>query len=82
LIRTQIQFTEPQIEALRQLSAKTGHSIAHLTRDAINLYLEQHLKGGRDASIERAIKVAGQFASGLHDISADHDRYLSEVFSE
>jgi hypothetical protein len=82
MIRTQIQFTESQMQALRQLSAATGHSIAHLTRDALNLYLEQHPGVARDVVVDRAIKVAGRFASGLRGISADHDRYLAEAFSE
>ena len=70
------------MQALRQLSNVTGRSIAHLTRDALDLYLEQHPGVARDVIIERAIKVAGRFASGLHGISADHDHYLAEAFGE
>ncbi|MGI8745880.1 MAG: hypothetical protein ACR2NN_25540 [Bryobacteraceae bacterium] len=49
MIRTQVQFTESQMEALRTLSVATGQSIAQ---------------------------------SGLHDVSADHGRYLAETILE
>ena len=80
MVRTQIQFTESQMHALRRLSASTGVSIAHLTRDALDAYLEQRGGGGANAKVERAMKVVGQFASGLHDISAKHDDYLADAF--
>ena len=80
MVRTQIQFTECQMQTLRRLSASTGKSIAHLTRDALDAYLEHRVGVGANSKIERAISVAGRFASGLHDISADHDRYLAEAF--
>ena len=82
MVRTQIQFTESQMQALRRLSATTGQSIAHLTRDALDAYLEQLAGVGMNAKVERAINVAGRFASGSHDISAEHDRYLADAFGE
>ncbi len=82
MVRTQTQFTESQVQELRRISAITGHSIAHITREALNDYLEQRVGVGANAKIERAISVAGRFASGLHDISADHDRHLSDAFGE
>ena len=82
MVRTQIQFTEAQMEALRQLSAERGRSIADLTREALNLYLEHNRGATRDALADRALSVSGRFASGRRDISADHDRYLAEAFHE
>ncbi len=80
MIRTQIQFTETQIEALRRLAGSSGRSIAQIARDALDAYLEQLSGVGQDAKIERAMKVVGQFASGVHDISANHDDYLPAAF--
>jgi hypothetical protein len=32
--------------------------------------------------VKHAISVAGQFASGNSDVSANHDRYLSETYGQ
>ena len=82
MVRTQIQFTESQLEALRDLSNTTGRSVAELTRDAITMYLERRATPGQDVLITRAIEAAGQFASGRSDVSTDHDRHLAEAFSD
>jgi hypothetical protein len=80
MVRTQIQLADAQLEALRKLSAETGKSIADLTRRAVDLYLEQQRGTTRDVLVERALSAAGKFASGLSDVSTDHDRYLAEAF--
>jgi len=82
MVRTQVQLTDSQMEALRRLSAETGKSIADLTRRAVDSYLEQHHGKSPDVLIERALGVAGKFASSLRDVSADHDRYVAEAFAE
>lgn len=80
MIRTQVQLTEDQLQALRRLSANTGKSTAELIRNGI----DQYLAGRRAATVEdrteRAIRVAGRFSSGVTDVSADHDRHLAEAF--
>jgi hypothetical protein len=82
VIRTQIQFTADQITALRELSATTGKSIAELTRDAVDAFLAQGGERPRSVIVEQAIAIAGHFSSGIHDVSAGHDRYLSEAFGQ
>ena len=82
MVRTQIQFTDTQMESLRELSAATGRSIADLTRDAVAAYLQRRGVQSRDKLIESAIGIAGEFASGKADVSADHDRYLSEPYRQ
>ena len=67
---TQVQLTDEQLKALRQLSAATGKSIAELIQNAI------------DHRADRAIQVAGMFSSGSPDASTHHDRYLAEAFQE
>ena len=82
MTRTQVQFTEDQLKALRHLSATTGKSIAELIRNGIDQYLAgRHVSRAEDR-IERAIGIAGRFASGCTDVSADHDRYLAEAFRQ
>ena len=80
MVRTQIQLTETQIESLRELSSATGRSIADLTREAVSAYLQRRGVKSRGMLIEQAIDVAGKFASGAVDVSANHDRYLSEAY--
>ncbi len=82
MVRTQIQFTDAQIKELRRLAFVTGRSIAELTREAVKLYLEQHGSATREETVERAISVAGRFASGLRDVATHHDRHVAEIFGE
>ena len=80
MVRTQIQLTDQQIKALRRLSAETGKSIAELIRQGVEQYLGARRGFDRKRQIERALCVIGRSASGLSDVSAEHDRYLAEDF--
>jgi len=82
MIRTQIQLTEDQLKALRHQSTITGRSIAELIRNGIDQYLAGRRVSKPEDRIERAIRVAGMFSSGIADVSADHDRYLAEAFRQ
>jgi hypothetical protein len=80
MIRTQVQLREDQLKALRQMSAATGKSTAELIRNGIDQYLAAKRVSDAGDRIERAIRVAGMFSSGLAGVSAEHDRYLAEAF--
>lgn len=82
MIRTQVQLTDRQLEALRRDSAATGRSIANLIRQGVDRYLAGRSELGRDERIERAIGVAGRFSSGRSDVSANHDKHLAEAFGK
>jgi hypothetical protein len=82
MVRTQIQLTDVQLEALRRASAATGRSVADLVREGVDQYLAARTELGREERIERAIKVAGRFSSGRSDVSADHDKHLAEAFGQ
>ena len=79
MIRTQVQLTDRQLEALRLASAATGRSVADLIRQGVDRYLTERTELGREERIERAIRVAGKFSSGRSDVSAHHDRHLAEA---
>jgi hypothetical protein len=83
MIRTQIQFTEEELSALRRESAQRGVSISAVVREAVDLSLA---KAGRGASREelaqRAVAVAGRFHSGLADLAARHDDYFADSIDE
>jgi hypothetical protein len=80
MVRTQVQMTEAQLGALRQLSAESGQSVAELVRLGIELYLKSHAKPSREEQIARALEIGEMFSSGRSDISARHDDCLSEAF--
>lgn len=80
MVRTQIQFTDEQIQALRKLSASTGRSIADLVRQGVDSYLSAKPASRPAHQVERALRVAGRFSSGTGDVSTHHDRYLAEAF--
>ncbi len=80
MVRTQIQLTEDQLHSLRQVSAVTGRSLAELVRQGVELYLRTQQRAGRAEQVERALKVAGKYSSGVKDASANHDRHLAEAF--
>lgn len=80
MVRTQVQLTDEQIEALRKLSAATGRSIADLVRQGVDSYLSTKPALRPAQQVERALRVAGRFSSGAADGSTHHDRYLAEAF--
>ena len=80
MTRTQVQLTEEELKALRQLSASTSKSIAELIRNGIDQFLALHHIAQAEDRADRAIRVAGMFSSGSPDVSAHHDRYLADAF--
>ena len=80
MVRTQVQLTEEQLEALRTLSISTGRSIADLVRQGVDSLINAKTAGRNAHQLERALRVAGRFSSGATDVSAHHDRYLAEAF--
>ena len=82
MIRTQIQLTEKQAEALHEISRRTGTSVAELVRQSVDSYLKSPAQPDREELVRRALSIVGKFSSGAGDVSANHDRYLAEDFSE
>ncbi len=79
MVRTQIQLTKEQAEALKNAAAMRGVSMAELIRQSVDRLLED---AGGTSSRElraRAASVAGRFRSGASDVSLRHDEYLSEA---
>ncbi len=82
MIRTQMQLTDSQMEALRQLSEREHISIAEIVRRALDDLLSRSNIVSREELLRRAAEVAGRFASGRSDVSAKHDDYLEQAFIE
>jgi hypothetical protein len=81
VIRTQIQLTDEQARALREIARARGDSMAELIRSGVDEVLRSEPGPTREERKRRAIAASGKFRSGLSDISAEHDRYLGEAFA-
>jgi hypothetical protein len=79
MVKTRIQLTIEQIEALRRLGAQRDQSTAVPIRESVGQILKQ---SDRTARAQRFLKVAGKFSSGLNDVSVNHDKYLAEDFAD
>jgi len=80
MIRTQIQLTEAQAQALRELSRRENISIAKLIRRSLDRFLNSSMIIDDEERRIRAIKAVGRFRSGKSDISVNHDRYLDDSY--
>ena len=79
MVRTQVQLTDKQAEALRRRSKRENVSVAELVRRAIDAFTRAEPPSERDVR-DRAIRAAGKFASGVHDTSRRHDEALADAF--
>ena len=79
MVRTQILLTEEQARALRRLAASQHLSVAELIRQGVDALLQSQKSIDREERKRRALAALGRFRSGKHDVSKDHDKYLSEA---
>jgi hypothetical protein len=80
MIRTQVQLTEVQMEALRRLAVLKKKSLADLVRQSVELYLNRESPTGDTLRVQRALDVVGKFSSGSADGSSQHDRHLADAY--
>lgn len=77
MVRTQIQLTEEQARALKELAAQQGISMAELIRKAVERILKEREENEK---WQRALGLIGRYHSGHSDISVEHDKYLAEDY--
>lgn len=75
MIRTQIQLEASTYEDMKKRASQRGCSIAELARQSILEGLARHRMEDKWA---KSLEVAGRHRSGLGDLSAQHDKYLSD----
>lgn len=80
MVRTQIQLTEAQYEALRARAAAEGRSMAELIRTGVDAILRGPTRVGAEERRRRALEAIGCCHSGPADLSSQHDRHLAEAF--
>lgn len=76
----EIQFTEEQVQALREVARNEGCSIAAVVREAVSRRLSRRDRASREKLIRRARASMGKFRSGVRDLAENHDRYLEDAF--
>ena len=75
MVRTQVQLTEEQAIALKQLAARRGVSLAELVRNAMDRLLAD---ADRRERRTRALSLLGRYEDSRSDVARQHDRYLAE----
>jgi predicted DNA-binding ribbon-helix-helix protein len=80
MVRTQIQLTESQAEAVKRMAAERGLSMAAMIRELVERAISEN--GDRAVRIARARAAVGRYASGRSDIAREHDRELAEIYAE
>ena len=81
MVRTQIQLPEAQVAMLKKMAAADHKSMAEIIRQSVDFFAKAKY-GGEEQRRRRAIAAAGQFRSGVKDLAAAHDSYLTEAFGE
>ena len=76
MIRTQIQLTEHQADALKRVARERRVSMASVIREAVDSVIDDE---DRQARVERAIAAIGGFVDGEPDAARNHDRYLEDA---
>lgn len=81
MIRTQVQLTNEQVGKLKELAITYDVSMAELIRRSINDFLAARRPIDTEERKRRALAAIGRFRSGLSDVSANHDRYLADIYA-
>ena len=82
MVRTQIQLTEPQFEALKARASAEGRSMADVVRTLVDESLSGAGRPGRDERRRRALAAIGMLGKGKgpRDLSRRHDDYLAQAY--
>ena len=82
MIRTQIQLPEEQVAWLKKMAVAQHKSMAEIIRQAVDFFAKAKQGEGEEQRRRRAMTAAGRFRSGVRDLAASHDSYLTEIFGE
>jgi hypothetical protein len=82
MIRTQIQLTEDQAQALKKIATSRRVSVAKLIRQAVDTMIKSSPPVDPEERHKRAMDIVGKFHSGKHDVSVKHDAYLSDTYGK
>lgn len=90
MIRTMVQLTEEQLNALKELAKARNVSVASLVRESVEQYVttatqetEREEKRLQALEFIRKIKngeIQSHDIEGKTDVSVNHDKYLEEIY--
>jgi len=80
MVRTQIQLTESQFEALKARAADERRSMADVIRTLVDESLSGAGRPGRKERRRRAEAAIGMLGKGPRDLSRRHDAHLAEAY--
>lgn len=79
MVRTQIQLSESEAEAVKQLARERSSSMAAVIRDAVDQYVERESGAPLSQRWRRSVAAVGGFHSGLADLSQRHDEEFADA---
>ena len=82
MVRTQIQLPEEQVALLKKMASIQHKSMAEIVRQAVDYFAKAKVGRGDTQRRGRAMAAAGHFRSGVTDLAASHDSYLTETFGK
>jgi predicted DNA-binding ribbon-helix-helix protein len=82
MVRTQIQLTENQAKALKEIAQSRHLSVAELIRKAVDTVIKASTVINVEERHKRAMEIVGKFGSGKRDVSKKHDLYLTEAYNK
>jgi len=81
MVRTQIQLTEPQFEALRARASAEGRSMADVIRGLVAEAISGGGRPGPEERRRRALAAIGFLGKkGPRDLARRHDDHLAEAY--
>lgn len=90
MIRTMVQLTVEQLNALKELAKARNVSVASLVRESVEQYVttaaqetEREEKRSQALEFIRKIKngeIQSHDIGGKTDVSVNHDKYLEEIY--
>lgn len=81
MVRTQIQITTEQAQALKRLAAREGKSVAELIRISLDSMLRVGVFKDQQSLRRKAIAAAGTL-KGPENLSENHDDFLAKAFDQ
>ena len=82
MVRTQIQLPVEQVAMLKKMALAEHKSMAEIIRQSVDFFAKAKYGGEEEQRRRRAKAAAGHFRSGVKDLAASHDSYLTEAFGE
>jgi len=82
MVRTQIQLTEQQAQALKRMAVAQGLSMAELIRQSVDQFIQYAAKPGTQDKVQKLKEVAGKYSANITDLAENHDTYLDEIYGD